>query len=342
MMTSKLSQKQDQWIAYWEEKVKAYDPPDWMTENNKWAQIDRYLIRTSTMYGLYPSSVPAIFIIPPEAGSSSHIADFGPGQSIVETAANHYHGPVYWLDKESATKDSDIQDMITYGLKSLRQVGVDREIHLIGLCQGGWEAAIHAAKMDNIASLTLAGAPIDFKAPDSPLTQLTDLWPMAMFEALITPSGVMPGQYIVDGYKMLKFWDRYVGWERDLYENILNEKWMDRYTRFHRWFDNPCDLPGQQFLDIIKLLFKENRLIKGELEIHGKKVSLSDINCPVNLLAGTKDHITLKEQLFCLEDELDKGVPVTKTLVDAGHIGIFTSKKIIADYWVPLFTRMNQ
>jgi poly(3-hydroxyalkanoate) synthetase len=55
---------------------------------------------------------------------------------------------------------------------------------------------------------------------------------------------------------------------------------------FNRWYENPIDLPGRWYLQVIAQLFKENRLAKGEFIGLGRKLNLRNTTCPTYLLAG--------------------------------------------------------
>jgi poly(3-hydroxyalkanoate) synthetase len=93
------------------------------------------------------------------------------------------------------------------------------------------------------------------------------------------------------------------------------------------------------YLEIVEQLFKENLLVKGDLEILGHKVDLTGINQPLFLIAGTRDDITPPDQLFAIENYVSSSV-VDKKLADAGHIGVFMGKNVIKDIWTDLFKRL--
>ena len=87
---------------------------------------------------------------------------------------------------------------------------------------------------------------------------------------------------------------------------------------------SPIDLPGRWYLQVIKQLFKENRLAKGEFVGLGRKLSLRNITCPAYLLASASDDITTPKQVLDAAKYLgtpkDRIVPKT---VPGGHIGLF-------------------
>jgi poly(3-hydroxyalkanoate) synthetase len=68
--------------------------------------------------------------------------------------------------------------------------------------------------------------------------------------------------------------------------------YLAKEETFESWYENPIDLPGRWYLQVISQIFKENRLAKGEFIGLGRRLDLHNINCPTYLLAGAGDDIT--------------------------------------------------
>jgi poly(3-hydroxybutyrate) depolymerase len=120
----------------------------------------------------------------------------------------------------------------------------------------------------------------------------------------------------------------------DLYEHVEDKNYIKRTETFERWYENPINLPGAYYLQGTQQLFKENRLARGEFVGLDRRLSLSDVTCPVYLLAGDRDDITLKEQVFDAEKYLGtKKDQIVKTLAPGGHIGLFMGSKTLAETW---------
>ena len=96
----------------------------------------------------------------------------------------------------------------TFIERSVEHIG--GPVNLIGDCQGGWLAAIYAAlHPEQVNTLTLAGAPIDFHAGEGADRRvgrtLCSTGDMGFYEALVASgSGVMPGDYILGGFIAIK------------------------------------------------------------------------------------------------------------------------------------------
>ncbi len=58
-----------------------------------------------------------------------------------------------------------------------------------------------------------------------------------------------------------------------------------------KWVDDGVPFPGEAFRRWIRDFYQQNRLARGELELRGRRVELSNITCPVLNIAGEKDFI---------------------------------------------------
>jgi poly(3-hydroxyalkanoate) synthetase len=93
------------------------------------------------------------------------------------------------------------------------------------------------------------------------------------------------------------------------------------------------------YLQVVKELFKANKLVRGELEIMGAKVNLAEIRQPVYLVAGQKDDITPPLQLFSIKHFISSSL-IEEHSVNAGHIGVFMGSAVISDFWAGHFQKL--
>ena len=195
---------------------------------------------------------------------------------------------------------------------------------------------MYAARFpDKVCSLVLAGAPIDTDAGNGPIKKMAHSLPLSLYEEMVAAgNGCMLGQTMLAGWKSMNPGEQYLGKYLNLYEHIEDKSYIEHTERFERWYENPMDLPGVYYLQVIQRIFKENRFAKGEFVGLGKRLSLKDITCPVYLLAGSEDDITTKEQVFDAEKYL--GTPkakIVKRLAPGGHIGLFMGSKTLRECW---------
>lgn len=276
-------------------------------------------------------------IVAPYAGHSSTIVDFNKKQSLVETLTGYGIPKVAATDWKEATED--MKDYVIDNYLADLNKCVDKlggRVNLAGMCQGGWLIAMYAARYpEKVNTLLLGGAPIDTDADDGKIKEYAHRFPISFFEELVAAGdGLMKGTFMLMGYKSLRpikqYYEKYV----ELYEHIDDPSYLKRFDTFERWFENTIDLPGKWYLQVIKELFKENRFYKGEFVGLGKRLSLGDIKCPVYLLAGAKDDITPKEQVFGAERHLGSDKKdIVKDVANGGHIGLFMGTKPLREDW---------
>ena len=316
------------------EKTQIEKPmPKWATRNTIKLELNTLKLREFSRdgTGIYT------FIIPPYAGHTSMIVDFHNKQSLVEALMDNGIERVCAADWKSANEEMRDYNIDNY-LADL-DICVDElggRVNLVGMCQGGWLAAMYAARFpDKVNTLVLGGSPIDTDAGEGVIKEYAHRFPMEFFEELVaTGGGLMKGDYMIEGFKSLhpdkQYFDKYV----ELYEHIEDETYVRRFENFEKWYEYTINLPGKWYLQVIKELFKENRFFKGKFIGLGKKLSLGDITCPVYLLAGSKDDITPKEQVFNAQKRLGtrKG-KIVKDLADGGHIGLFMGSKPLRENW---------
>jgi polyhydroxyalkanoate depolymerase len=321
-------------LKFVEEEIKIHDElrPNLATANTVRLDLRTMKLRDDGELGGIPTLIDA-----PYAGHTAMIADYHKGQSLVETLLANGVGHVALTDWKSATddmKDFEIDNYLAEIVVAIDDLG--GRINLVGLCQGGWTAAMAAARFpDKVSSLVLAGSPIDTDAGNGPIKRMVHESPMSFYQELVTlGGGLMKGKFMLQGWKNMHPEQHYFEDHIDLYEHIDDPAYLRKEETFKSWYENPIDLPGRWYLQVIGQLFKENRLAKGTFVGLGRRLNLKDIICPVYLLAGESDDITTKEQVF--EAEKLFGTPkdeIAKKLVPGGHIGLFMGSRTLNETW---------
>lgn len=290
-----------------------------------------------------------VLVLPPQAGHDSCIVDFSPRQSQLETIRAAGLTRAFSLDWIGATHDTrttTIEDYIAVINRAVEHIG--GPVNLVGDCQGGWLAAIYASlHPENIHTLTLAGAPIDFHAGDALIAastrMLTGAWGLLPYQtAVALGGGNMPGQFVLSGFITMQP-ESEIGKQLQLLLNLDDDDHVDRYRRFEDWFKHTQDVPGAFYLWLVEHLFRNNELIRGELQVGGRRVDMKDITCPVFLLAGATDHITPPPQMFAAAQAV--GTPaeeVTCRTTTGGHLGLFMGREALRGHWAPLMAQVHE
>lgn len=299
----------------------------------------RMELRSMTLrdYGMPGAAGVPTLVDAPHAGHTATIADFAPGQSLVQTLLDHGIGHVALTDWKSATsdmKDLDIDNYLADLLVAVDDLG--GRVNLVGLCQGGWLSAMLAARFpEKVNALVLAGTPVDTDAGDGPIKRMAHATPLSFYEDLVQAGGgLMRGRFMLQGWKGMHPDEHYFKEHLDLYEHIDDPAYVAKREVFERWYENPIDLPGRWYLQAIEHLFKNNDLAHGRFVGLGRTLSLRSITCPAYLLAGAADDITTPEQVLAARGLL--GTPSEKIVeqtVPGGHIGLFMGARTLREHW---------
>jgi poly(3-hydroxyalkanoate) synthetase len=281
------------------------------------------------------STGPPVIVCAPFAVHRATIADFARGHSIVETLQHAGISRLFVTDWRSATPsmrflriDSYLSDLNT-AIDSL-----DGPVDLLGLCQGGWLAALYAARFPNkVRRLVLVGAPIDLEAASSQLSQMTSGTPNSLLEALVEAGGGL-----VPGRRLLNQWapasDEALSDVLQCSEGPIQPELAEK---FETWCKQTVSLPGTYYLQAAQWLFKENRLARGEFVALGRKVNLNSIRGPVFLLAGFGDELIAPDQLFAVKNLIGTAAgDVVSRLEPASHMSLFMGERVLKRAWTEI------
>jgi poly(3-hydroxybutyrate) depolymerase len=304
--------------------------PRWATQGRDLPLRDSVHLR---MYGAVEPEGPAVLVVTPQV-NHSYIADFAPGQSLVRTLLACDMARVGVTDwRAPPDRPYGIADSIRDILDCMDAIG-GGPVHLVGLCQGGWQCTMLAAlHPERVASLTIAAAPIDAHAGRTALHAFSLGLPLAFFEGIVAAGGGRAkGSTLAQGFDLLRPFERAVYNPTSLFWGAWEPGLLERFEALRNWYRLNKDIAGDLYLEAVRDLFQRNLLVQNRFEVDGRRVHLPDIACPVRLVAGTRDHITPAPQVWALEEQLQPG-QARRWLVDAGHIGVFAGRRSLASAW---------
>ena len=295
-----------------------------------------------------PGVVPTL-VLPPQAGHSSHVVDFAPGQSQLTAMLDAGLTRLYameWRPATAQTRDVTITDYLDVIDRAIVHAGW--RANLVGDCQGGWLATIYAAlNPERVHTLTLAGAPIDFHGGESVIAAstkvMTSALGMAPYRMLVAMNGGnMSGRAVLSNFILMQPQSE-ISRQLQLFEGLDDPQHVERYRVFEDWFKYTQDIPGAFYLWLVEHLFHRNELINGRLVVDGRRADLANITCPVLLLAGARDHITPPAQLFAAADAV--GTPradIVQRTSAGGHLGLFTGRQALTEDWPVLMAEVRR
>jgi polyhydroxyalkanoate synthase len=222
------------------------------------------------------------------------------------------------------TMEDYIDGYINNAVDTVRRLSGQEKINLLGVCQGGTFSTIYTSLyQEKIKTLVPMVTPIDFHVDDG----LLNLWSRYMnVDNMVDAYGVIPGDFMNMGFLMLKPFQQMLVKYMGLLESLDNPDMVEDFVRMEKWiFDSPGQA-GKAYSKFIRELYQENRLLKDEFELGGRKASLGNITIPVLNVFAEQDHLVPPSSSKPLNEHL--GSEDTDIIsFPGGHIGIFVSSR---------------
>src|SRR5258706_7160434 len=187
-----------------------------------------------------------------------------------------------WCYPDGADRFTDLNDYINGYLH--RCLGVVLREHrlesttVLGVCQGGTfslcYAALHPERVRNLITMV---TPVDFQTSDNLLSK----WVQGIdVDALVAAHGIVPGEVLNAAYVSLMPFRLL----QQKYVNLLDggdQAQIDNFMRMEKWiFDSPAQA-GAAFAQFARWFFPENRLLKGTLELGGRRAGPPELTHPL-------------------------------------------------------------
>jgi polyhydroxyalkanoate synthase subunit PhaC len=257
-----------------------------------------------------------------------YVLDLQPDRSLVRRllAAGLDVYLIDWGNPDDADRLVDLDDYIERYLGGcVRHVldshGIDA-LNLLGACQGGTFSLCYTAlHPQHIANLVTITTPVDFHTPDNLLSK----WVRELDMDLILRTGNVSGELLNALFlSMMPFRLMHQKYIR-LLGSCADQRAVEDFVRMERWiFDSP-DQAAAAVTQFVKWFYQENRLIRGTLELAGRRVNLKRILQPVLNIYATQDHIVPSSSSAVMRQYLGSQDYTVHT-VDTGHIGIYVSR----------------
>jgi poly(3-hydroxybutyrate) depolymerase len=239
-----------------------------------------------------------------------------------------------------------LDDYVDYVREFIRALGPD--LHLISVCQPTVPVLAAVSLMASARdpalpkSMTMMGGPIDSRRSPTEVNALASRKPYEWFENNVifkVPSqypgylrNVYPGFLQHAGFVAMNpdrhlnsHWDYYL----DLVKGDLDD--VEAHRRFYDEYNAVLDLPGEYYLDTIRIVFQEHRLPEGTWYVRGVRVAPEDIRTvALFTIEGELDDISGSGQTQAAHDlctGIARGRKRHLTAAGAGHYGIFSGRR---------------
>lgn len=216
--------------------------------------------------------------------------------------------------------EGHIDDCVEY-IRSSHKIP---KVNMMAICQGGTLSTIYASlHPEKVNSLITMVTPIDFDTEDGLLFK----WSRDLDIDTIVDGygGVVPGEFLNFGFDMLKPLGK-VKKYHNLPDTMMDKEKLMNFLRMEKWIADSPDQAGECYRQFVRDLYQHNKLIKGELEIGGKKVHLRNVTMPLLNIYAAEDHLVPPSASIPLNDYVGT---TDKTLYEfpGGHIGVFVGNR---------------
>jgi poly(3-hydroxybutyrate) depolymerase len=228
----------------------------------------------------------------------------------------------------------------------VRHLGPER-LHVIAVCQPAVPvlaatALIAAAGEREPRSLTLMGGSIDARRSPTPVTEFANSRSLRWFETHMIHE--VPANYPACGRRVYPGFLQHAGFMAmnplrhfsshwDFYMHLVQGDLdgAEEHRRFYDEYNAVLDMPGEYYLDNIRIVFQQHLLPRGLWYVKGARVAPEAIgHAALFTIEGEHDDISGIEQTKAALD-LCSGIPAERkrhlTVEGAGHYGIFSGRR---------------
>ena len=145
-----------------------------------------------------------------------------------------------------------------------------QKINLLGICQGGLICLCYVALFPFIKNLVLISTPIDFHTSDNTVAKFLNSVDIAGYANLF---GNISGMWLTEFFISLRPFDLIGKKYLRFVNNLSNEKQTEKFLQVEKWLQDAPDQVGKAFAELALEFYKKNKLIKGEIVLHGEKES---------------------------------------------------------------------
>jgi poly[(R)-3-hydroxyalkanoate] polymerase subunit PhaC len=268
------------------------------------------------------------------------ILDLRPGHSFVEYMVQHGYD-VYLLDwgvpgpEDRGLTFSDYAlEYLPRAIRKVKSVSGSDEFSILGWCLGALIVTIYAALRpeEGLRNLILLTAPLDFsdKTAGGFARWVND--PAFDAEKIVNTFGIVPGELINYGAKVLKPVENYIGSYLNLWDNIDNPKVVEAWHAMNTWVNDVIPMAGAAYRELIQQFYRENRLVNGTYVARGETVDLAKVRANLLSIIADRDHITPPGQS---EGAFQRFSSQDKTIhhIPGGHIGIMAGSGASKRVW---------
>jgi polyhydroxyalkanoate synthase len=254
--------------------------------------------------------------------------------SLMEAGLDVY--VIDWGHPNRACRYDDLGDYVDGYLDSfvdeVRVRSGHDQINLLGLCQGGVLSLCHAALFpEKIRNLILVVTPVDFHADKDdphPARGFMNVWARSLEESdidlMIDTLGNVPGETGGLAFTMMTPMRSLAKYNLTLVEASQDEARLMNFLRMEKWLADRPAHPGGAARQWLNDLYRENKLVLGELVLADRRVDLGSVTMPVLNIYTETDHVIPPPMTRALRGRVGSA-DYTEFVAKGGHIGVMVA-----------------
>ena len=278
-----------------------------------------------------------LFFVPNLGISRPYIFDLMPKGSFIEHMTQQ--GFDFYLVDWGVFGEEDngltVEDAVTKILPRLARKALESsgasEMSVLGYCMGAPLSASFVATHPEFPLknyINMAG-PIDFAH-----VGLFGKWLDPRYfdvDKYVDTLGTIPAEMVKMGFKLLKP-TMDTSTNLNLWWNLWNPDYVSGFNALNKWANEYLPFPGEFFRQWVRDFYQQNKLIKGELMMAGRRVDLREIRCPVLAVGAKEDNIAPPA---CVKPLIDAVSTRDKEYVElpGGHISLIAGRGASVHCW---------
>jgi polyhydroxyalkanoate synthase len=294
-------------------------------------RLYHYLPQTDDVY-----RVPLLLIM--SLVSKPYVFDLTRGQSLVEHLVQAGFD-VYladWGTPRAEHKDVSFDDYVAKWIPDfiaqVQRHSGEREVSLLGYCLGGVLTTLYAALEPKgpVKNLVLLTTPINGEG----MELMRQLARGLDAEKIVEMFGNVPESVIQAGFQIQRPLQKAAG-GFTLMNNAADREFIKTTLRLVRWGDEALPVAGATFLQLHRDVFIDNKIVRGEFELRGRKVDLGAIRIPVVHILAQHDHVVpyaASRDVVRLVSSADK----QEWVIKGGHVSVVAGLGAVTRTWPQL------
>lgn len=225
--------------------------------------------------------------------------------------------------------DEYVNEDLAHAIDRIRELEDAPAVTLIGSCCAGLFCAIYAALNPNaISHLITVAAPFE---SDPPVSELAA-------EQIVRTYGNVPAWLVGStlNARMQSLSQTAHQLARDLGEPEHAQHVLSKPSRllqaFRPWLQSDIPLTGRIFLEFVRDALPEANLLAGRMRVGGRRVDLTNIDCPVLAIAGKRDELVPPRCSARLTQAVGSS-DTSRFDIATGHLGLMLSRAAHQQLW---------